>query len=88
MEVMIGVAFSLAVVVVLVFLGFRERRTHREEIEFFKASGWEEVYRVPRHYWWHSATNRAIHFGDYAKDKQGVKRLVEKAAVAARKKQR
>lgn len=88
MEGIIGLAFSLSVVIVLVVLGVRERRTHREEIEFFKASGWEEVYRFPRDYWWHRVTNRAIHFGDYIKDEQGVRRLVDKAAAAERKAQR
>ncbi len=81
-----ALGFLLAVAVTFAILGVRERRTHREEIQFFKSRGWEEAYRFPRHYWWHRATNRAIVFGDYQRDKRGVVRLVEKAELASKKK--
>lgn len=78
--------FMIVVALTMVALGVRERRTHREEIAFFKTRGWEEAYRFPRHYWWHRPTNRAIAFGDYLRDKKGVLRLVDKAEHAGKKK--
>ncbi len=81
-----ALGFLLFVAITFAILGVRERRTHREEIQFFKSRGWEEAYRFPRHYWWHRATNRAIVFGDYRRDKKGVVRLVEKAEQASKKK--
>lgn len=80
-----ALGFLLCVAGAFVVLGVRERRTHRDEIQFFKSRGWEEAYRFPRHYWWHRATNRAIAFGDYNRDKKGVVRLVEKAEQAAKR---
>lgn len=88
MEGLLAVAFCAVLAIVLVFMGYRERRTHREEIEYFKAKGWEEAYRFPRHYWWHRETNQAVLFGQYMRDKKQTVRFVEKVGLSDKRRSR